>query len=50
MHPKDRPVTPADVHATVYRAMGYDVRGMTYPAADGRPIAVTEGTANGELS
>jgi hypothetical protein len=49
MHPKDRPVTPADVHATVYKAMGYDVRGMTYPAADGRPIAVTEGTAIAEL-
>jgi hypothetical protein len=47
--PKERPTIPADIHATVYAALGYDVRGITYQSADGRPIAVTEGTPISEL-
>jgi uncharacterized protein (DUF1501 family) len=48
-YPKDRPTTPADIHATVFNALGYDVRGIQYQSSDGRPIALTEGTAMREL-
>ncbi|HEY3899398.1 MAG TPA: DUF1501 domain-containing protein [Chthoniobacter sp.] len=48
-YPKDRPTTPADIHATMYTALGYDVRGITYQSADGRPIALTEGAPIREL-
>ena len=34
---------------TVYAALGYDVRGISYQSADGRPIALTEGTPMSEL-
>ena len=47
--PKDRPTTPADIHATIYTALGYDVRGITYQSSDGRPIALTEGTPISEV-
>ena len=43
------PVSPADVHATVFTALGYDPRGLAYQASDGRPIPLTEGTAIREL-
>jgi uncharacterized protein (DUF1501 family) len=48
-YPKSRPTTPADIHASVFAALGHDPRGITYPASDGRPIALTEGTPIGEL-
>lgn len=48
-YPKERPVSPADVHATVFTALGYDPRGLAYQASDGRPIPLTEGTAIREL-
>jgi uncharacterized protein (DUF1501 family) len=48
-YPKDRPTTPADIHATMYTALGYDVREITYQSSDGRPIALTEGTPIAEL-
>jgi hypothetical protein len=48
-HPKDRPVRPADIHATVFRALGYDARAMTYYTADGRPTPVSDGEVIGEL-
>lgn len=47
--PKDRPTTPAEIHATMYAALGYDVRGITYQSSDGRPIALTEGLPMSEL-
>lgn len=47
--PKERPTTPADIHATVYAALGYDVRSISYQSSDGRPIALTEGTPMSEL-
>lgn len=47
--PKDRPTTPAEIHATIYAALGYDVRSISYESSDGRPIALTEGTPMGEL-
>jgi uncharacterized protein (DUF1501 family) len=48
-YPKERPVTPADVHATVFAAMGYDPSAITYETVDGRPTPVSEGTPIREL-
>lgn len=36
-YPKERPTTPAEIHATMYAAMGYDVRNISYSSADGAP-------------
>jgi hypothetical protein len=36
-------VTPADVHATVLTALGYDARGTTFITTDGRPLPLSEG-------
>jgi len=47
--PKERPTTPADIHATVYAALGYDVRSISYESTDGRPVPLTEGTPMSEL-
>ncbi|HLY12451.1 MAG TPA: DUF1501 domain-containing protein, partial [Planctomycetota bacterium] len=43
--PAAQPVTPADVHATVLTALGYDPQGLTYTTGDGRPMPLSEGTA-----
>jgi hypothetical protein len=48
-YPTDRPVTPADIHATVFKALGYDSRRITYYPVDGRPTPVSEGEPIGEL-
>src|SRR4029453_14720386 len=34
--PHERPVSPADLHATVFAALGYDAQRLTYSNADGR--------------
>jgi hypothetical protein len=47
--PKSRPIRPADVHATVFRALGYDAREITYHTADGRPMHVSDGEVIREL-
>ncbi|MEO6785124.1 MAG: DUF1501 domain-containing protein [Chthoniobacteraceae bacterium] len=47
--PKDRPVTPAEIHATMYAALGYDPRSISYESSDGRPIALTDGSPITEL-
>src|SRR5260370_25647686 len=39
--PKERPVTPAEVAATVYHALGIDPR-TPLPGQDGRPVVLTE--------
>ena len=39
--PKDRPVTPAQVAATVYRGLGIDL-GIELPGAQGRPIPLVD--------
>jgi hypothetical protein len=44
-----RPVTPADIHATVFTALGYDPRAITYQTVDGRPMPLTDGSAIREL-
>ncbi len=43
--PAAQPVTPADVHATVLSALGYDPQGTTYTTGDGRPMPLSDGTA-----
>ena len=48
-YPKERPTSPADIHATVFAALGYDTRNIHYQSADGRPIPLTEGTRMQEL-
>lgn len=47
--PKSRPITPADIHATVFTALGYDPHGITYHMTDGRPMKLSEGQAIREL-
>lgn len=48
-YPKTRPVTPADIHATVFHLLGYDPHGITYLTADGRPMPLSDGEVIGEL-
>jgi uncharacterized protein (DUF1501 family) len=38
-HPKDRPLTPNDLWATVYRHLGIDFT-QTFPDYRGRPLAI----------
>ena len=44
-----RPVTPADVHATVFAALGYDAQHINYHMTDGRPVPVCDGSVIHEL-
>lgn len=46
--PKDRPVTPAQVAATIYRALGVDVA-TTLPGPEGRPERLVEAAPIAEL-
>jgi hypothetical protein len=48
-YPKERPTTPADIHATMFAALGYDVHSISYQSSDGRPIPLTDGTPMMEL-
>jgi hypothetical protein len=41
--PRTLPVTPADIHATVFTALGYDPHAITYPSAEGRPLPLSDG-------
>jgi hypothetical protein len=43
--PAAQPVTPADIHATVLTALGYDPQGSTFLTGDGRPLPLSDGTA-----
>lgn len=47
--PRLRPVTPADIHATVFDALGYDAQRLTYHLHDGRPMPVSDGHVIREL-
>jgi len=42
-YPHTFPLTPADVHATVFTALGYDPHGITYQSPEGRPFPLSEG-------
>jgi hypothetical protein len=48
-YPVTRAVTPADLHATVFTALGYDPHAVFYPSHDGRPLPLSEGTPIREL-
>ena len=39
--PKDRPTTPAEVAATIYKGLGIDLE-TELPGAQGRPIPVVD--------
>jgi hypothetical protein len=47
--PKDLPVTPADIHATVFTALGYDPHAIFYYDAEKRPHPLSEGQPLREL-
>jgi hypothetical protein len=47
--PWTRPVTPADIHATIFAALGYDPAHLTYHTPDGRPVPLSGGTPVREL-
>ena len=47
--PRLRPVVPADIHATVFKALGYDSHGVSYLTEDGRPMPLSDGQPIGEL-
>ncbi len=48
-YPIARPVTPADIHATLFHALGYDPHAITYLTTDGRPTPLSEGEILREL-
>ena len=48
-YPRLRPVTPADVHATIFQALGYRAQQLTYHHSDGRPAPVCDGQPISEL-
>jgi hypothetical protein len=48
-HPATRPVQPADVHATVFHALGYDPHAISYQTVDGRPTLLSDGEPLQEL-
>ncbi len=41
--PKSYPVTPADIHATIFAALGYDPHGITYTSPTGAPARLSDG-------
>jgi hypothetical protein len=47
--PRERPVTPADIHATIFAALGYDPHVDTFRTADGRPMPISSGEPIAEL-
>lgn len=47
--PRDRPVTPADIHATVFAALGYNHQATHYQSPEGRPFPLSDGEVIGEL-
>jgi uncharacterized protein (DUF1501 family) len=47
--PRSRAVAPADLHATMLRALGYDPHATTYQTPDGRPTPLSEGNVIEEL-
>jgi len=48
-YPVEHPIDPADVHATVFTALGYDVNRIQYRQTDGRPVPLTLGSPIREL-
>jgi hypothetical protein len=48
-YPHEHPLTPADIHATIFRALGYDPHAISYHTSDGRPTLVSDGEPIMEL-
>ena len=48
-YPQARPISPADINATVFTALGYDPKSITYKMVDGRPMPLSEGHAIQEV-
>ena len=48
-HIRARPVTPADIHATAFTALGYDPHHVTYLSPEGRPFPLSDGETIREL-
>ena len=48
-YPAARAVSPADIHATVFAALGYDSQRIHYMSSDGRPMPLSEGKPIEEL-
>jgi len=42
-HPHSRPISPADINATVFSMLGYEPNNISYKMNDGRPIPLSEG-------
>lgn len=42
--PKTFPTAPADIHATMLTALGYDPHGIHYMSPEGRPFPLSDGT------
>ncbi len=42
-HPKDRPLTPDDLWATMFHHLGIDWNGISFPDFTGRPLSVLPG-------
>jgi uncharacterized protein (DUF1501 family) len=42
-YPRSQPVSPADIHATVFTALGYDPHSITYLSPEGRPFPLSDG-------
>lgn len=47
--PHSRPISPADIHATLFTALGYDSQSINYHMVDGRPMPLSQGTTIREL-
>jgi Protein of unknown function (DUF1501) len=41
--PRSAPIAPADLHASVFSALGYDPQRVTYQSPEGRPYPLSEG-------
>jgi len=48
-HPTENPITPADLHATIFRLLGYDPHAISYHTSDGRPTLLSDGEPIREL-
>jgi hypothetical protein len=48
-HPTENPITPADLHSTIFRLLGYDPHAISYSTSDGRPTLLSDGQAIREL-
>lgn len=41
--PREYPITPADLHATIFTALGYDPHAVSYQSPEGRPLPLSDG-------